>query len=310
MQTVLNAVLPVFGLMLLGFFAGRSGAFETSATDTLNRFAFNFALPALIFIAMAKAEPAQLQQTAFIAAFSAGVIATWFAGYAISRWGGRPQPDALLEGCNGAYSNVGFMGVPLCLLVFGREAVAPAAISVLLTASAQFLLAILALEMTLKGKENLGRAAGEVVLSLVTSPLFIAPLAGITASHIGLPLLSPVEQFGLLLGNAAAPTALFCIGLSLAQTKLASHDYAAIARLTALKLLVQPAIVSLLVLKVFTMPPMWAKAAILLSALPIGSGIFTIAKSYHRETAVTSGAILATHVMSVVTLSVLIALMV
>ena len=46
MHTVLNAALPVFGLILLGFLAGRSGRFEPSATDTLNRFAFYFALPA------------------------------------------------------------------------------------------------------------------------------------------------------------------------------------------------------------------------------------------------------------------------
>ncbi|MGL4396975.1 MAG: AEC family transporter [Hyphomicrobium sp.] len=310
MHTVLNAALPVFGLMLLGFLAGRSGRFEASATDTLNRFAFYFALPALIFIAMAKAAPEQLRQLNFLAAFAGSVAVTWIVGYAISRRKGQPAADALIDGCNAGYSNVGFMGVPLCLLVFGREGIAPAAMSVLLTACVQFLLAIILVELVLKGGENLRHAIRPVLASLIRNPLFIAPLAGITASVAGLTVPSPLEQFALLLGNAAAPTALFCIGLSLAQTKLASHDYSAIAWLTALKLLLQPAIAAVLVVYVFSMPKMWAQAAVLLSALPIGSGIFTIAKTYERDTGVTSGAIMTSHVFSVLSLTFLIAWMV
>ena len=310
MHTVLNAALPVFGLMLLGFLAGRSGQFEPLATDTLNRFAFYFALPALIFIAMAKVAPDQLRQLNFLAAFAGGVVVTWIVGYAISRRNCQPAADALIDGCNAGYSNVGFMGVPLCLLVFGREGVAPAAMSVLLTACVQFLMAIILVELALKGGESLWPAVRQVLISLCRNPLFIAPLAGITASVTGVTVPAPLEQFALLLGNAAAPTALFCIGLSLAQTKLASKDYAAIGRLTALKLLLQPAVAAVLALYVFPMPKMWAQAAILLSALPIGSGIFTIAKTYERDTGVTSGAIMTTHVLSLLTLSLLIAFMV
>jgi len=46
---------------------------------------------------------------------------------------------------------------------------------------------------------------------------------------------------------------------------------------------------------------------VLLSALPIGSGPFTIAKVYGLKTGATSGAILASHLLSVVTVSLLVA---
>lgn len=310
MDTVLNAALPVFSLMFVGFMAGRSGRFEASATDTLNRFAFYFALPALIFIAMAKVAPEQLRQVGFLATFSAGVAITWIVGYILARGARRETVDALIEGCNAGYSNVGFMGVPLCLLLFGHDGIAPAAMSVLITASIQFLLAIILVELSLKGGENIGRAILQVLRSMLKNPLFLAPVAGISASLLGISVPVPLEQFATLLGNAAAPTALFCIGLSLAQTKLASHDYQAIARITLLKLVMQPAIATVFVFYVFSMPLMWGKAVILLSALPIGSGIYTIAKTYGRETGVSSGAILVSHVASVLTLSLLIALMV
>lgn len=310
MHAVLNAAFPVFGLILLGFLAGRSGKFEVSATDTLNRFAFYFALPALIFIAMARVAPDQLRQFGFLATFAGGVAVTCVTGFLISRWRQQSTADAVLEGCNAGYSNVGFMGVPLCLLVFGREGVAPAAMSVLLTACVQFLLAIVLVETALKGGENAWRAAGGVLKSLVTNPLFLAPVAGIAVALTGLTLPTALEQFATLLGNAAAPVALFCIGLFLAQTKLASGDLTAIGTVTALKLLLQPAVAALLALYVFGMPKLWAQAAVLLSALPIGSGIFTIAKTYDLDAAVTSGAILVSHALSVITLSILIALMV
>ena len=310
MQAVLNAALPVFGLILLGFLAGRSGKFEKSATDTLNRFAFYFALPALIFIAMARVAPDQLRQWGFLAAFGGGVAATWIVGYILSRARGRETADALIDGCNAGYSNVGFMGVPLCLLVFGQDGIAPAAMSVLITACVQFLLAIVLVELAVKGGGNVGQAIKQVFASLVRNPLFVAPLAGIASSMLGLGLPKPLEQFAQLLGNAAAPTALFCIGLFLAETEFKDGARTSVGIITALKLLLQPAIATLLVLYVFDMPKMWAQAAILLSALPIGSGIFTIAKTYNCDASVTSGAILASHVLSVLTLSILIAVMV
>lgn len=310
MHTVLNAALPVFGLILLGYLAGRSGKFEPSATGTLNRFAFYFALPALIFIALVKMAPQELRQWNFLATFSLAIVITCLAGFIISRSSGRMPGDAVIDGSNAGYSNVGFMGVPLCLLVFGRDGIGPAAMSVLLTACVQFLLAIVAVELTLKGGENVGRTIANLLWSLVRNPLFIAPIAGVTASAAGFSVPGPVDQFAQLLGNAAAPVALFCIGLSLAQTRLASGAIPAIATLTALKLVLQPAIAAALAVYVFAMPKLWAQAAILLSALPIGSGIFTIAKTYDLDAGVSSGAILASHVISVVTLSLLLALMV
>jgi predicted permease len=74
-----------------------------------------------------------------------------------------------------------------------------------------------------------------------------------------------------------------------------------------LRLIIQPTITGILALYVFRMPPLWSHAALLLSALPIGSGPFTIAKLYGLEAGVTSGAILVSHLCLVVTVSILIA---
>ena len=80
-----------------------------------------------------------------------------------------------------------------------------------------------------------------------------------------------------------------------------------IARLVALKLLVQPAITGIFAFWVFEMPALWAHTALVLSALPIGTGPFMLAKLYNREAAVTSRAILVSTVLSLISVSAIIA---
>ena len=93
----------------------------------------------------------------------------------------------------------------------------------------------------------------------------------------------------------------------LAQERVVSDDASSIGALVGLKLLIQPAATALLAFYVFDVPPLWSKAAVLLSSLPIGSGPFTIAKLYGLEAGVTSGAILISHLFSVATVSILVA---
>jgi predicted permease len=73
-----------------------------------------------------------------------------------------------------------------------------------------------------------------------------------------------------------------------------------------MKLVLQPAITAVLAFHIFSMPPLWSHSAVILSALPIGSGPFTIAKLYGIEAGVTSGAILMSHVFAVLTVSLLV----
>ena len=307
MHAVLNAALPVFALILTGFLCGRFEVFDRLATDSLNRFAIYLALPALMFLTMSKITPEQASQTGFALAFGGGIAATFALGFALSRWRGRRVASASIEGLDAGYSNVGFMGIPLCLLVFGPGGLPMAVIATLFTACVLFLFAIILIELDLHRHASPGRAVRTVLLSLLRNPLLLAPVAGLGIGLTGLALPTPVERFAGLLGGAASPCALVCIGLFLAQERVTGDDAASIGALVGLKLVFQPGVTALLALYMFDMPPLWSHSAVLLSALPIGSGPFTIAKLYGLEASVTSGAILASHLVSVVTVSALVA---
>jgi len=135
----------------------------------------------------------------------------------------------------------------------------------------------------------------------------VAPIAGLAVGLSGLTLPTPLISFSTVLGGAASPVALICIGLFLAQERIVSRDAVSIGILVSLKLVVQPLVTGLLAFYVFSMPPLWSHSAVILSALPIGSGPFTIAKLYGLEAGVTSGSILASHVFAVLTVSLLVA---
>ncbi|WP_315799492.1 AEC family transporter [Bradyrhizobium sp. SZCCHNR1002] len=307
MQAVLNSALPIFALILTGFLCGRFGVFDRIATDNLNRFAVYLALPALIFTAMSRIGVEQVSQFGFIGAFCGGIAATFATGFVISRLRGRRVANASIEGLDAGYSNVGFMGIPMCLLVFGPDSAPASIIATLFTACVLFLFAIVVVEMDLQKGATLGATIAKVARSLLTSPLFIAPVAGLTVGLSGFALPAPFMSFTTLLGGAASPAALVCIGLFLAQERVVTHDATSIAVLVSLKLVMQPAVTALLAFHVFAMPTLWSHSAVILSALPIGSGPFTIAKLYGLEAGVTSGSILVSHIFAVLTVSLLVA---
>lgn len=316
MSAVAGAALPVFALILVGWVAGRRGTLGPAATDVLNLFALNLALPALLFQAMARLPAGQPGQLGFALAFGAGMAAAFAAGFALARRRGGRVARAAVEGMDAGYANVGFMGIPLCLLLFGEAALPGAVMAVLFTACLLFLTGLALVEWDLRGG-GWRAAARTVPRSLARNPLLLAPLAGLAAGALGWTPPAPVERFLTLLGAAASPCALVCIGLFLAEGRggrAGAADAArgaapagTVAALVGLKLLLQPAVTALVAWPLLGLPHPWGAVAVLLAALPVGTGPFAVARLHRLEEGVTSAAILVSHAASVVTVSLLVA---
>ncbi len=325
MSAVLNAALPIFALILAGHLCGRRGLLGPHATDSLNGFVVWLALPALLFGAMARVTWAEIDHPAFLASFGGGMAATFAVSFGLDRRRSHRLADRAIEGLDAAYGNTGFMGIPLCLAAFGPAALPAAIIATVLTASGLFAAAIVLIEAdTGRGRHAplpAGAAPGAarrpgplrvlrtVAASLGRSPLLVAPALGLALAATGIPLPAPLRHFATLLGDAASPCALVTIGLFLARPAPAGGGAlrGTVARLVALKLLFQPALTAILAFGIFPMPAPWPHAALLLSALPTGTGPFMLAKLHGREAAVTSRAILVSTVLSVATISLLVA---
>jgi predicted permease len=306
MHAVVTAALPVFALILVGWLSARGRLLGAEASDVLNRFVIYLSLPALLFRAMSQVTWEQLAHADYVLSFIGGIAAAFAVALVANRGKATPLTDISLEALGNSYANVGFMGIPLCLVVFGPQSLAPAVVATLLTACVLFGICIALIEFELQHGQHLGKTALKVGRALMRNPLLIAPALGFAWSATGVPLPESIDRFMVLLGNAASPCALIAIGLFLAQTD-AGGNGAVVTRVVATKLLVQPGVTALLAFGVFSMPPAWAWTAVLLSALPIGTGPFILAQLYGRDARVASRTILLSTLASVLTISALVA---
>ena len=309
MHAVLFVLLPIFGLILAGYACGRRGWLGPGATDSLNRFVVRLALPAELFDSMARVTRAQVDHPSFVAAFAGGMLATFAVGFVLDYRSPVERPHRLsaatIEGLSAGYANTAFIGIPLCVGVFGPAGLPPVVLATLLTVCVLFALAIGLVELDREGGRGLGRTVLKVSAALLRNPLVAAPIAGAAVNLCGVGLWAPVWHFTGLLGGAAAPCALVTIGLFLAETGGRPAGLPAVVRVVAAKLLLQPALTALLAYPVFRLDPLWAQSAVLIAALPVGTGPFMLARLYNREADVASRATLVSTLLSLVTVSLL-----
>ena len=302
--SILTIVLPIFALILAGWLARRFGVLGPQATTELNRFVVYLALPALIFDVIAHVSWAEIWLPGFIAAFGLSCLLL-FALTLWLRWRrGRHLADATLDALNTSYANTGFMGFPLVLVCFGHEGLAPTLIASIVVVCLLFAIAIVLIEISLQPQASRGKLALKVGGSLARNPLLVAPIAGALFPLSGLHPPAGLDTFLKLLGSAASPCALIALGLFLAaERKPGASTQSGTALLVGLKMLLQPLLAWLLAAYVFRLDDTLTHLAVLLAALPTGTGPFMLAELYRREAQVTARVILASTVVSLVTVS-------
>ena len=306
MLSILSIVLPIFALTLVGWLTRRVGIFSPQSTTELNRFVVYLALPALLFDIVAKADFAQLWQPGFVAVFAIGTFLFFVLTVAVSRMMGRPIGNAAILGLNSSYSNTAFLGFPLLLATLGPASQTLTLIATINTVCVLFALAIVLIEFGNQKGGNPAVIAVRVGQALFRNPLVLAPLAGAVVMASGLGIAAPLDAFLKLLGSAASPCALVCLGMFLAEPRdKGEGSLGETVVLVALKLFVYPALTLALALWVFPLPVPLRNAAVLLAALPTGTGPFMLAEFHRREGALTAKVILASTVLSVGTVTLL-----
>ena len=302
---VLAAVGPVFALVAAGALARRAGVMGAGTVTELNRFVVWLALPALLFDITVHAGWAEIWQPRFVLAFGGG-SGVVFAATVLLRRRVRPLADAAIDGLNAGYANTGFMGFSLAAAALGPGALPFVLVATVFTACVLFAVAIVLIELGAQEGAGGWRLGWRVASNLGRNPLLVAPVAGVVAHLMGPEVWpGPVEGFLRLLGAAASPCALVTLGLFLGGTGPVGSRAEGV--LAAAKLVVQPALTWVLAVPVLGLPVLPAHAAVLLAALPTGTGPFMLAEFYRREAAPTGRVVLFTTVVSVVTVSALLA---
>lgn len=297
-------VAPIFGLIFAGFASRRLNLLGPSASPELNRFVVYLALPAMLFRIMADTSWHALYQPAFLASFGLGTAIVFVLTLAWRLRGRRHLADASVDGLNASYTNSGFMGFPLCLAVLGEASLPAVTLATILTVCVLFGISIVLIEVGLQTGGGLLHVSSKVARSLLKNPLLLAPLLGAAVASLGWHVPAPLESFLLLLGGAASPCALVALGLFLAEKRARDPRLNVTSwGLVGLKLIIQPVLTWWLAYRVFHAEPLMAEAAVLLSALPTGTGPFMLAEFYRREAILTARCILLSTVFSLLTIT-------
>ena len=309
MQAILEIVLPVFGIMLAGYLAGRFRLLGSPSSEALNRFVYFIALPALFFVSMARVEIAEAFHGPFLLAFGGGLLGSFGLAVLVAVFVFPNRLAALgLHGLSACFSNTGYLGIPLLLTAFGEAGKLPAIIGTIVTGAVVMPIGLAIIEIDLSQGAQAWRVLGNVVRGVIKSPLVLSAAAGLSVSALGWPVPSALATFCDILGAAAAPCALFAIGLFMVGRSFTA-GLGEVGWLVGVKLLVQPLLTWWLAYEVMVMEPVWAAAAVILAALPTGALVFVLAQQYDIYVQRSTAAIMVSTVISVVTLSVFFAVL-
>ena len=307
MDAVINVALPFFALVFGGYGAARFKVMEAPMTRGLNGFVFYFSLPAMLFVALAKAPVSQSFDWRYLAGYYGATLVV----YAVAAISGRvlfgsPVGVMGLQGMAATFGNVGYMGLPICFAVFGEAGMLPAILILVVDNLLLNGLTIAALEMGKGGRGHLGPTVRKVLLGMAKHPLLLAIYGGLAVAPLGVALPVPLEAFLKLLGGAAAPCALFALGATIAHQPI-GKDLGDVALLAALKLYFHPLAVWIGLTQVFRIDETWAVVGVVQAAMPIAASVFVMATQYQVYAARVSTAVLVSTAIAVVSVSLAIA---
>lgn len=308
MVTSLLIVLPIFALILAGFLVRRRNIMGPSAARELNRFVVYMALPALLFDIVAHVQWHEVWRPQFVGTFTLSTAAIFLFLIVWRARGSRHLADTALDALNGSYANTGFIGFPLLAVVFGSGSAPLVLIATIITACVLFAATIVFIEVSLQSEPNLAQVMRKVGFSICRNPLILAPALGAIFPIFGLNVPASLETFLKLLGTAASPCALVTLGLFLGEKRTkAALQVSTCSLLSGCKLLLHPLLTWLFGAFVFSLSPAELHMAVVIAALPTGTGPFMLAELYGREAQVTANTILVTTVFSLLTVSLYIA---
>ena len=309
MSSVASLALPFFGLIFLGFFCGKLLKYPEAGLQWMNFFIVYLALPGLFFKLISAAPLEQLSNWPFVLGTSASTFIAFALAFTVGllTTGGDFRQSAV-QGVAGGYANVGYMGPGLTLAALGQAAIVPTALIFVFDNILLFTLVPFLMALGGKGQMNLGQTAWYVVKRVVTHPFNIATAVAIAAAYAHFEPPAALDTMLTFLKNAAAPCALFTMGVTVALRPVRRLPIET-PFLLVVKLIVHPLAVWVLLSWIGNFSREWMFTAVLMASLPPALNVFVIANQYKVYVERASTAILLGTLGSVLTVTALLVLM-
>lgn len=295
----LNATLPIFLTMLLGWFFKKIRLVDDVFVKKLNRFVFQAALPVLVFQDLATVDFFEVWDMRFVAFCFLATLTSILAvsGFSYLLKDRRIQGEFIQASYR---SSAAILGIAFIQNIYGSSGMAP--LMIVATVPLYNVMAVAVLSVMKPDREKMSRAlAMQTLKGIVTNPIILGILAGMAWSLLKLPMPVVLEKTLKNVGVLATPLGLMAMGASF-EIRQASAQLRPAFTAAAIKLVVLAAIfLPLAVYLGFTQEKLVAILVMLGSATTVSC--FIMAKNMGHEGTLTSSVVMLTTLFSAFTLT-------
>jgi malonate transporter and related proteins len=300
----ISVLLPALFVMTLGFWAGRTREFNQEHLDGLTELVLKYALPAMLFVGVVSTPHSALRSAgpfliALLGSFGGLFVVIALISLAVLR---HTLGAAALQAQTVTFANFGFIGPPIFASLFGASGTASVAITGLVVYMTVVPLSVVMLEYekrrAAQGEtHSLAAVIGHAIIASLKRPVVWSPLLAAILVLISVPVPKELESMLYQIGSATAGVGLFASGLIVAayRAKVTAESLGN----TALKMVVQPVLMALLVMMLGVAKPLGTQGVVM-CALPTAALPVMLAIHYHvYETEAASTMLLTTLAMIV-----------
>jgi len=303
MFDIFNVIIPVFGILALGYLAVRFRLYPAEGVRGLVLFVNNFATPCLLCEAMLTADFSTTFNVAIIVPFYVGALFSMLCGALIARHLFKQRPgESVSSGFSAMFTNTVLIGIPIIQRAWGAGAMPTVFSIIAFHAPMLITLGMLVMELARGDGAPLHKTivvAGQRVLQ---NPLLWGVLVGAVGNGLGVKVPEIGTAFLTMMSAAVLPAALFGLGGALNEYKL-SESWLQASIMSLFKLVIHPAIAYALMVWVLHVPLEYARYAVLLAAMPAGINVYVFATYYDRAVNVATNVVLISTVASMFTIT-------
>ena len=308
-SAVVAIVVPIFGVVIVGYLAGRFRVLDRRAVHGLSLYVFNLAIPILLFRMLATTDLPGTLPWRYLVGYYVCALGFFGVSLYIARLGfGYTPGKAGVFAFGSSYGSFIPLGIPLILATFGQKAAVPLFVLVATQALVMFpMMTAVQASADTAGQSGFGRL--KAVLKGMIANQYLAGIAlGVLVNLSGAQVPVLIMDVVALISQSAAPCALFALGAALSQYRVAGSIASSIT-ISVLKTLVFPALVWLVAEGLLALDPMWQAVLVLMAALPVGINTYLFAERYECGQALAGTAVVLSTAVSVGTLSIVLSVL-
>lgn len=208
----LNATLPIFFTMLLGWFFRRAGLMDESFVNKMNKFVFQAALPVLVFQDLATVDFVEVWDIRFVAfCFLATLLSILGVAAFSYLWKDKRIQGEFIQA---SYrSSAAILGIAFIQNIYGDAGMAP--LMIIATVPLYNIMAVVVLSVM---KPERGAMNKKLLIDtckgIITNPIILGIAAGVVWSLLKLPMPPILEKTVKNVAVLATPLGLMAMGAS------------------------------------------------------------------------------------------------